>query len=128
MPVNFDPLYGTNTAITITLTSLANSTSLSTGYRQSAFVDNATNRFADVFIYGHVKNNATPTANNIYSMYFYFSNDGGATYCNNASGADAAYTQPDSDANMITPVTSVVTATLNLVSYFRGISFCQAAG
>jgi hypothetical protein len=128
MATTFKPVYGSNTAITITLTSLANSTSLSTGYRQSAAVDNSTNLFDDAFIYGHLKSNATPTANNAYLMFLFWSNDGGTTYSNNASGSDAAYTQPDSDSNMGAYVSSICTATASLVSYFRGFSFCQVAG
>src|SRR5215469_753612 len=100
MATTFKPSYAANAAITITLTSLANSTSLSTGYRQSAAVDNTSNLYADAHIFGHVKSNATPTANAFYTLFLYWSNDNGTTYCNNASGSDAAYTQPDSDQNM----------------------------
>jgi len=127
MATTFKPLYGTNTAITITLASLANSTSLSTGYRQSAAVDNSTNLFADAFIYGHVQSNVAPTANNTFTMFLYWSNDGGTTYTNNASGSDAAYTQPDADANMTVGSVIVCTA-VNQPFYFHGFSFCQAAG
>lgn len=128
MATTFKPSYGSGTAITITLASLVNSTTLATGYRQSAAVDNSTNLFADAYIYGHMKSNATPTVNNIYTMFLTWSNDGGTTYTNNASGADAAYTQPDSDANMTVGSVSVCIATASIVSYFRGFSFCQAAG
>lgn len=128
MATTFKPSYAANAAITITLASLANSSSLSTGYRQSAAVDNTTNLYADAHIFGHVKSNATPTANNAYTLFLYWSYDNGTTFNNNASGSDAAYTNPDADANEITAVTSVVTATASLVSYFRGFSFCQAAG
>jgi hypothetical protein len=121
------PSYGSNTAITITLTSLANSTSLSTGYRQSAAVDNTSNLFCDFMIYGHVKSAGTPTANAIYSVFLVWSNDGGTTYSNNASGSDAAYTQPDSDNNMIVGSTSVCTAVSGLVSYFPPFSFMRRA-
>lgn len=130
MATTFEPLYGPDgVAIAITLTSLVNSTTLATGYRQSAFVDNSVNRYADVHIYGHVKSSGTPTLNNFYTVFGYFSNDAATpTYCNNASGLDAGYTQPDNDSNMIVLMTSVTIATASLVSYFRGISFCQAAG
>lgn len=127
MSTTFKPAYGANAAITITLTSLANSTSLSTGYRQSAAVDNTTNLYADAHIYGHVQSNVAPTAGNQFSVYLYWSNDAGTTYTNNASGADAAYTQPDSDANMTLGAVSICTA-VNQPFYFRGFSFCQAAG
>ncbi|HYM69029.1 MAG TPA: hypothetical protein VEZ44_05485 [bacterium] len=127
MATTFKPSYGTNTAITITLTSLANSTSLSLGYRQSAAVDNSTNLFGDVHIYGHAQSNAAPTANNTYTIFLYWSNDGGTTYTNGASGSDATYTQPDSDANMVARVDSVLTA-VNQAFNFPGISFCRAAG
>lgn len=128
MATTFKPAYGSNTAITVTLASLINSTSLSTGYRQSAAVDNSSNLFADALIYGHVTSNAAPTAGNLYTLFGVWSNDNGTTYSNNASGSDAAYTQPDSDANMVVLATSVCTAVASLVSYFPPVSFCQAAG
>jgi hypothetical protein len=128
MSTTFKPSYSSNSAITITLASLINSTSLSTGYRQSAAVDNTTNLYADAHIYGHVKSNATPTANAAYFLFLYWSNDGGTTYSNNASGSDAAYTSPDADANIVQGATSITTAVASLVSYFKPFSFCQAAG
>lgn len=127
MSTTFKPAYSSNAAITITLASLANSTSLSSGYRQSAAVDNTTNLYADAHIYGHVQSNAAPTANLTYSIFLYWSNDGGTTYTNNASGSDAAYTQPDSDANMTIGSVAVLT-NVNQAFYFKGFSFCQAAG
>jgi hypothetical protein len=128
MATTLKPTFGSNTAITITLTSLANSTTLATGYRQAAAVDNSTNLFGDALIYGHVKSNATPTANAIYTLFLVWSNDGGTTYSNNASGSDATYTQPDSDANMVVGAVSICTAVASLVSYFPPFSFCQRAG
>lgn len=128
MSTTFKPTYASNAAFTITLASLINSTSLSTGYRQSTAVDNTTNLYADAMIYGHVKSNATPTANAAYFLFLYWSNDGGTTYSNNASGSDASYTSPDSDSNIIIGSTSITTAVASLVSYIRPFSFCQAAG
>lgn len=122
MAFTLQPLYGSNTAITITLASLATA-----ALRQSAAVDNTTNKFADALIYGHVQSNGTPLVTGSYTMFGYWSNDAGTTYCNNASGSDAAFT-PDSQANLIVLATSVTTATASLVSYFKGVSFCQAAG
>jgi hypothetical protein len=128
MATTFKPLYATNATITITLTSLVNSTTLATGYRQSAAVDNSTNLYGDAMIYGHCKSGGTPTAGNVYTLFGVWSNDNGTTYSNNASGSDAAYTQPDSDVNMMVLATSLCTATASLVSYFPPVSFCQAAG
>lgn len=127
MSTTQQPLYATNAAITITLTSLANSTSLSTGYRQSAAVDNTTNKYADAMITGHVKSNVAPTLNNLYVVFLYWSNDGGTTYSRNASGSDAAYTNPDSDANFRGSVSCLCT-NVNQTFYFDGFSFCQTAG
>ena len=115
------PLYAANAAITITLTSLANA-----AYRQSLAVDNTTTKYADAFIYGHVKNNGTPLATGSYSLFVYGSNDNGTTYSNNASGADAGFT-PDSVNNLLLLGSVITTATLNLISYWPGISVCQAA-
>ncbi len=123
MSFTLQPLYSTGgTAITLTGTSLAAS-----AYRQSAAVDNTTNKYADAHIYGHVKSGGTPAATAFYTIYLYWSNDGGTTYCNNASGSDTTYT-PDNAPNLIPAATAQTTATASLVSYFRGFSFCQAAG
>lgn len=115
------PIYASNAAITITLTSLANGS-----YRQSAAVDNTTNEYSDAFLYGHVKSNGTPLATGSYSLFVYGSNDNGTTYSNNASGSDATFT-PDSVNNLLLLATVITTATASLVSYWPGISVCQAA-
>lgn len=115
------PLYAANAAITITLTSLGNGS-----YQQSAAVDNTTNKYADAFVYGHVKNNGTPLVTGSYSLFVYGSNDNGTTYSNNASGSDASFT-PDSVNNLLLLATVATTATAGLISYWPGISVCQAA-
>ena len=123
MATVFKPQYTTNAAITMSVASLANGS-----YWQSAAVDNTTALFADAHIYGHVKSNGTPTANAVYTLFLYWSNDGGTTYSNNASGLDQSFTQSDNDANMVVGATAVCVATASLTSNFRGFSFCQQAG
>lgn len=122
MSTTLQPLYASNVAITITLASLANA-----ALRQSAAVDNTTNKYGDAHVYGHVQSNGTPLATGSYSVYFMGSNDNGTTYSNNASGSDAAFT-PDSVNNLIPIASSVTTATASLVSFFRIASLAQAAG
>jgi hypothetical protein len=118
------PSYAANAAITITPGALA-----SGSYRQSAFVDNTTNLYADASIYAKVVTAASgQTVNSVLTIFLYWSNDNGSTYNNNASGSDASYTQPDSDANMGTGATAVIPVATTTPIYFRGISFCQAAG
>ena len=123
MSTLFQPLYGSNAALTITLASLA-----ATSYRQSAFVNNSTN-YADAFVYGHLTSTAG-TANTVFQIFAYWSNDGGSTYSSNASGSDASYTlSTSSDATSLWQLTSLTkTATTASTHYFQGFSFCQAAG
>lgn len=123
MATTFKPSYGSNTAFTKAFASLANG-----AYWQTAFVDNSTNLFADATVYGHLKSGGTPTASNVYTLYFYWSNDGGTTYSNNASGSSASYSQPDTDVNMVVLATSLCTAVASLVSYFDIPSVCVRAG
>jgi hypothetical protein len=125
MATTLKPTYAANATITITLTSLA-----SAAYRQSAAVDNTTNLYADAMIYGHVKSLASAGLNNIYSLFLVWSNDGGTTYSNNASGSDASYAQPDNDANMqIGSVSLISPAPASpMTYYFPPFSFCQRAG
>lgn len=78
--------YGTNTALTITLGSLANSSC-----RQSAVVDNSSNLFLDALVSGKIKTGTSPTANNQIPVYAYATTDDSSAYTGAASGSDAAY-------------------------------------
>jgi hypothetical protein len=84
--------YGTaGTVITITLTSLADS---STAGRESLVIDNDSDRFLDVLIQGKVKpqNSGSIVAPSTAFVYAYASADGGSDYPDTVTGADAAIT------------------------------------
>ena len=84
--------YGTSTAITITLASLAHSDNAG---RESTAVDNGTNKFIDALVQIKVKLAAgTPSADRTVYVYAYGSEDG-TTYTDNATGSDAAITLTD---------------------------------
>lgn len=81
-------LYGTSTAITLTLTSLTN-----TSLRQSAVVSNTSDKFMDAKVHVRVKTNASGTsATGLVNVFAYASADAGTTYSGGASGSNAAYT------------------------------------
>ena len=84
--------YGTSTAITITLASLAHSDNAG---RESTAVDNGTDKFLDAMVQVVVKLAAgTPSADRTVYVYAYGSEDG-TTFTDNATGADAAITLTD---------------------------------
>jgi hypothetical protein len=78
--------YGTPTAITITLTSLADG-----AYRESAAVDNSSNLFMDAHVAGSVQV-GTVTADGTFAVFAYGSNDGGTTYSGGLAGTDETIT------------------------------------
>lgn len=81
--------YGTSSALTITLASLASSQDAG---RESTAVDNATNKFIDALVQVKIKLQAgTPSADRAVYVYAYGSEDG-TTYTDNATGTDAAIT------------------------------------
>lgn len=84
--------YGTSTAMTITLASLAHSDNAG---RESTAVDNATNLFLDALVQVKVKLQAgTPSADRTVYVYAYGSEDG-TTFTDNATGTDADITLTD---------------------------------
>lgn len=62
--------YGSKTALTITLTSLATSSSFVAG-RESTEVDNSTNKFVDAIVEGFITVGTTPTANTQIQVWVY---------------------------------------------------------
>jgi hypothetical protein len=121
MPTTFKTLYGAGTSLTVTLASLA-----AAAYRQSTFVDNASNEFLTALCNGKIKTAAAGvSATGVVSLYAYASFDGGTTYTHGASGADAAYT-PDLSTNLF-PLTTIG-ANANATTYFWDFDICAAAG
>lgn len=84
--------YGTSTALTITLASLAHS---DTAGRESTAVDNSTNRYIDALVQVKVKlQTGTPSADRKVYVYAYGSEDG-TQFTDNATGSDANITMTD---------------------------------
>lgn len=82
--------YSASTSITITLTSLSNNS-----WRQSAVVDNSSNKYVDVLVGGSIQVGTSPTNNSTFEIYVYGErDDGGGTsqYTAGCSGSDASYT------------------------------------
>lgn len=84
--------YGTaGVTITCTLTSLADS---STAGRESAVVDNTTDKFLDALVFGKIRpqNSGTISSPSAVFVWAYANIDAGATYPDTVTGADAAIT------------------------------------
>ena len=74
--------YGSPTAVTITLTSLADD-----AYRCSASIDNSTNLYLDCFVGGSTQVGAT--GGGVLAIYAYGTNDGGTTWTANVPATDS---------------------------------------
>ena len=82
--------FGTSTALTLTLASLAQAAA-----RESTAVDNSTDKFLDVLVQLNIKlQTGTPASDKAINIYVYGSEDG-TDYTDNASGSDAAITLRD---------------------------------
>lgn len=86
------PLYGTTTAMTITLASLATDANLVAG-RQSTAVSNGTDDAIDALVGGKVTTGTTPTASRQIEVWLFGSYDD-TEYSGGAGASDAAFT-PD---------------------------------
>jgi hypothetical protein len=85
--VDIKTAFGSPTALTITLASLAQA-----GARESTAVDNSSNKYVDAMVYVQVKlQTGTPGSDKLVNVYAYWSHDG-TNYTDNATGSDAAIT------------------------------------
>jgi hypothetical protein len=92
MATTFRPKYGTsNQSITITLASLGASATVG---RASTAVDNSSNLFDDVLVSVLVES-GTVSGNKQALVYVYGTADGGTTYTEGITGADAGFTRND---------------------------------
>jgi hypothetical protein len=116
--------YGTSTAITITLASLASS---STAARECTAIDNGTNKFLDAMVYLAIPlQTGTPSSDKSIYVYAYASEDG-TNYGDNATGSDAAVTLR-SPTNLFGPVV-VACPDAGGLTYKRVIpSICEVLG
>ena len=117
------PLYGTNNqSLTITLASLANAAA-----RNSTAVDNTSILYEDVLFFVKVTSNAAGTSATGYvNIYGYGTVDGGTTYPEGITGADAAVTL-SVPPNLVLLAQIAVNA--NAKTYTAGpFSFCRMYG
>lgn len=82
----FTSNYDTNNTITCTLTSLGDG-----GYRESAVVTNATDKFVDASVGGSIQV-GTVTVRGLISIYAYASTDDGTTYSGGLAGTNETIT------------------------------------
>lgn len=104
--------YASAASITLTQTSLTNGS-----IRQSAVVDNTTNKYLDALVSGSVQTGTTPTVGQTLDIWAYGYD--GTRYSGGASGSDASYTDAGNLDEMTYVATITVTATSN-VDYVWG--------
>jgi hypothetical protein len=115
--------YGSsNQAITCLLapsgTGLANN-----GARQSAAIDNSSDKFLDALVFLKIKSGTSVSATGVVNVYAYGSADGGTTYSDNASGSDGTITLTNPpNMRLIGQINVVADATT-----YRGGPFSVAA-
>lgn len=90
--------YGGETAITLTLTSLANSNGTTAGARSSTVVDNTTDRFVDALV--RVKTKGSGASNTSDLLIYAYAALGDADYTDAVSGTDADM-QPQAIKNAV---------------------------
>ena len=114
--------YATAATITLTLAGLTN-----TSFRQSAVVDNTTNKYQDAHLGGSIQVGTTPTDKSTIEVYLYGTFDGTA-YTAGASGSDAAYTA-DGEELLLVPAQIIQVDTTTDQDYVWGpVSVAAAFG
>jgi hypothetical protein len=119
------PLYGTTTALTITLASLATDANLVAG-RQSTVVDNGSDDAVDALVGGKVTTGTTPTAARQIEVWAFGSYDD-TEYGGGAGASDANFT-PDAKS-LMRLLTIIPTVSTSDKAYRWGpFSIAQAFG
>ena len=125
----YKPKYGTATAFTITLTSVASSSTKVAG-RSSAVVDNTTTRYDDALVSGYIKaNNTAPTAGSLDVWVWAKHMDD--TYPDTITGSDADITLTSADirnAGLRLATTIVTDTTANRVYHVAPFSVAALFG
>ncbi len=115
-------IFGTSTAITITLANLASS---ATAGRESTVIDNSSDLFLDALVYVTVNVGAGSIANDKCAYVFAYGSEDGTNYTDNATGSDAAITLNVPTNLHLVAVISMPTASLTYKAVF---SVAQAFG
>ena len=119
MAREINPLYGTSTAMTITLASLATSTA-GVG-RQSTMVSNESTRYDKVHIYAKVTTGTSPTASKTITMYLLQGDDASSSNwrTDGAGASDAGLTVVNAKILDVVQTSS----TSNTTYYLEGIIY-----
>lgn len=122
--------YGTTTALTLTVASLATDTSLLAG-RESDLVDNSSNNYLDFLVAGKISVGTTPTSNTAIEVWAWGAHDASA-YPDTITGADSnrSLTARTIVVGTMRPVQilSVDSATSNRGYYFGPVSLASLFG
>jgi hypothetical protein len=127
MSIAVRPGYASSTTFTITLASLAASSTLLVG-RGSLAVDNTITPAADYLIGGIIKAGTSPTAG-VFQVWAVAAIDDTPTYLDGYAGTDSAVTFTNADIQAATAkllVTGVTTTTTNQVYGFGPVSLLSA--
>jgi hypothetical protein len=119
------PLYGTPTAMTMTLASLASDTNLVAG-RESTAIDNGSIDAIDILVGGKVTTGTTPTTARQIEVWAYASYDG-TEYAGTATGTDANLTPGEKACMRLLTVIPIV-ATSDKAYKWGPFSVAQAFG
>jgi hypothetical protein len=120
------PVYGTPTAMTITIASLATDAALVAGRASTALDQKDSLDAIDVLVGGKITTGTTPTASRQIEIWAYASYDD-AEYSGSATGSDANLT-PDAKENMVLLHVIPTDATSNKTYKWGPKSIAQAYG
>lgn len=128
---NINIAYGSSSALTITLASLATSSTLLAG-RQSTVVDNTSNLYLDYLIGGIITVGTTPTTLTKIEMHVFAAVNDTPTYPDSLGASDAAYTATNAEVKRcglkLMKVSDVVSTTSNVGYWFPASSVAAMHG
>ena len=122
--------YVASAAFTITLASLATSSSRTAG-RNATAIDNTTNKYLDYLVAGKVTTGTTPTTAKQIDVWVYGSFEDSPTYPDSVTGTDAAFTATTADilAGSMQLAASISTdATSNRTYWFSPFTVARLFG
>lgn len=115
--------YASSATVTITLASVTNG-----AFRQSAVVDNSSNKYVDALVGGSVQVGTSPTDKSTVAIFAYGERDDAGQYTAGCSGSDAAYTA-DGEEDELKLIEVITVDTTNDQDYEWGpVSVAQVFG
>jgi hypothetical protein len=122
--------YGASVEITVTLASLATSSTLVAG-RESTAIDNTSNKYLDYLVSGKVTTGTTPTVAKSIYVFVYASMNDTPAYPDVFDGTDSAETVTSAEvrnAGLVLGAIMQVTATSNVSYFVRPFSIANCFG